>query len=38
MTYVIDCGKKNGYSMNHMNDKYMMSYKVVSMWYEFGDT
>ena len=29
---------KNGYSMNHMIDKYMISYKVVSMWYEFGDT
>ena len=28
----------NGYSMNHMIDKYMMSYKVVPMWYEFDDT
>ena len=28
----------NGYSMNHTIDKYMMSYKVVPMWYEFDDT
>ena len=28
----------NGYSMNHMIDKCMMLYKVVPMWYEFGDT
>ena len=28
----------NGYSMNHMIDKYMMSYKVVPMWYEVNDT
>ena len=28
----------NGYSMNHIIDKYMMSYKVVPMWYESDDT
>ena len=28
----------NGYSMNHMIDEYMMSYKVVPMWYEYGGT
>ena len=28
----------NGYNMNHMIDKCMMSYKVVPMWYEVGDT
>ena len=28
----------NGYSVNHKIDNYMMSYKVISMWYEFDDT